>query len=80
MTIKITKRVVEVDLDEFKREIESICRQVEMYNKLQIGLKYPTFKRELGLKLTELEFFNICTLAGIEVQKKIIFFKQFDKQ
>lgn len=60
MTIKITKSTIEVDHGEFYTEIKSICQQIQKFNKSQIGAKYPVFKRALGLKTTELEFFNLC--------------------
>lgn len=77
MTIKITKSTIEVNPDEFYQEIKTICQQIQKFNKSQIGAKYPVFKRALGLKITELEFFNLCEQAGITVRKNIVFFDQF---
>ena len=77
MIIKIIKTESDVNLQQFRSEIKRICELCNAYNRSQIGAKFPIFKRELGLKITELQFFQICESAGIEVRQKTIWFDQF---
>lgn len=78
--IKITKTIVEVTPEEFYNEIKRVCKEVQTFNRNLIGAKYSTFKRELGLKTTPLQFYNICNECGISVRRDIIFFDQFNKE
>jgi hypothetical protein len=77
MNIKIVKTEIEVNLDEFRAEVGNVCRLCKNANISQFAAKFPVFKRELGLKLTELQFFDICMYAGIEVRRNAIRFDQF---
>lgn len=75
--ITITKTIIEVDLVQFKEEIRQICERISNHNRSRIGTKFTEFKRELGLKITELQFFDLCVQCGIEVRRNIIFHDQF---
>lgn len=75
--IQITKTTIEVDLIQFKNEIRQICERSEVHNRSLIGSKFAKFKRELGLKISELQFFDLCVQCGIEVRRNIIFHDQF---
>ncbi len=78
--IKITKTTIEVDKTQFYNEVKRVCEEVEKFNKTQIALKFPAFKRELGLKITELQFFNLCAECGISVRRGVVWFDQFREQ
>lgn len=78
--IQITKTTIEVEPIQFKDEIRQICERSEIHNRSLIGTKFPKFKRELGLKITELQFFDLCVQCGIEVRRNIIFHDQFKQK
>lgn len=75
--IKITKTVVEVDNIQFYNEVKRVCEEINRFDRRRIGCKFPVFKRELGLKLTQLQFFKVCEECGIEVKRDIVFLDQF---
>lgn len=76
----ITKVTIKIDESQFKEEIRQICESISRFNRSQIGAKFPVFRRELGLKITELQFFELCERCGIEVRRNAIYFDQFEQQ
>ncbi len=78
--IQITKTTIEVDLVQFKEEIRRVCERSASHNFQIIGSGFPIFKKELGLKLTHLQFFDLCVQCGIEVRRNIIFHDQFKQK
>lgn len=77
--IKITKTTIEVNEFEFYNEVKRICLELESITPNQIGAKFSVFKQELGLKITELQFFKLCKECGIEIHpRKYISFSQFN--
>lgn len=75
--MQITKTTIEVNLVQFKEEIKKVCERVSNHNRSRVGTKFNEFRRELGLKITELQFFDLCVQCGIEVRRNIIFHDQF---
>lgn len=75
----ITKVTIEIEEPQFKEEIRQICETISRFNRSQIGAKFAVFKRELGLKITELQFFELCERCGIEVRRNLIYFDQFQQ-
>ena len=71
MKIQIEKRQIFVDEIEFKSEIKRVCLlQKKVFNHARVG--YRTFKKELGLKITELEFMELCFRFGLETYKNCV--------
>ena len=66
--------------EEFYSEIKLIIERIQEFNKSQVGVKFPVFKRELQLKITELQFFELCKEANIEVRRNIVWFDQFENK
>lgn len=77
--IKITKTIIDVDKTEFYNEVKRVCEDIQRFNRSSIGTKFTTFKRELGLKITPLQFYNLCAECGIVVRRDVIWFDQFDQ-
>ena len=79
MKLEIVKTKITIESSEvLYTEIKSICQRIQEFNKSQIGVKFPVFKRELQKKITELQFFELCKEANIEVRRNIVWFDQFE--
>ena len=79
MKLEIIKTKILIESSEdFYTEIKSICKKIKEFNWNKIGAKFPEFKRELQLKITELQFFELCKEANIEVRRNIVWFDQFE--
>ncbi|MFA6570399.1 MAG: hypothetical protein WCT77_04105 [Bacteroidota bacterium] len=76
MKIEIEKRKVIVDEIEFISEIKRICLLQEKVHG-HIRVAYKTFKNEMKLKITELEFMQLCFELKLETYKNLIVIKQF---
>lgn len=78
--IKITKTVIEVSPTQFYDEIKRLCMEFKKYAPNRFAANFAMFKRELGLKMTELQFLNMCEECGISIKRSAVYFDQFDKK
>jgi len=60
MNYKITKQVIEVNEEELKAEILDLCKRYKKAFPNLIGIGVTGLKSELGLKLTPLQFIELC--------------------
>jgi hypothetical protein len=60
MNYKITKQIIEVDETQLKAEIIELCKRTKKAMPNVIGIGAKTLKDELGLKLTQLQFVELC--------------------
>jgi len=65
--IKIEKRIIEVNEEQFKDEVISLLKRYSKINKSYIAIGFKSFKEELKLKITELEFLELCLKTGLEL-------------
>jgi hypothetical protein len=67
MNYKITKQIIEVNEEQLKAEILDLCKRCKKAFPNQIGVGATTLKTELGLKLTPLQFIELCTKLQLPV-------------
>lgn len=65
MNYKLTKQVIEVNEAELKAEIIELCKRTKKAMPNVIGIGTKTLKDELGLKLTQLQFVELCHKLGL---------------
>jgi len=77
--IKITKTTIEVSKTEFYDEVKRLCMEFKKYTPNRFAANFAMFKKELGLKMTELQFFNLCEECGIVIRRSVVYFHQFEE-
>lgn len=76
--IKIIKTTIEVSQTEFYDEVRRLCKEFKKYTPNRFAAGFAMFKKELGLKMTELQFLNLCEDCGISIKRSAVYFDQFD--
>jgi hypothetical protein len=65
--IKITKKTIEVNKQEFKIEVINLCTDLHTYLKLNYLLK-ERFNEHFKVKLNDLEFAKLMDLNDFEIE------------
>lgn len=79
MNYKITKITIEVNEEELKAEIIDLCKRTKKAFPNVIGIGAAALKSELGLKLTQLQFVELCGKLGLPLWlNKFISFKKLN--
>jgi len=77
MKIEIEKRTIKVDKNEFVSEIRQICLLYKEFKRSIFAIGYITFKKELKLKISELEFYQLCKECNLKFWRSNILIEQF---
>jgi hypothetical protein len=73
--------VIEVNEEQLKAEILDLCKRSKKAFPNVIGIGATTLKSELGLKLTALQFVELCRKLELPLwMNKVISFKQLNLQ
>lgn len=65
--IQITKTKVTVDLDGFKTELIELAQRIKESMPSQVGITIIVLKKELGIKLTPLQFRELAKKLELNV-------------
>jgi hypothetical protein len=65
--IKITKKIIEVNKDEFRIEVVNLCTDLHAYLKLNYLLK-ERFNEHFKVKLNDLEFAKLMDSNDFEIE------------
>jgi hypothetical protein len=66
-SIEITKTKVSINKDEFKNELITLAKRLKEHVPSQIGITLIVLKKELGLKLSPLQFAELTNELGFNL-------------
>lgn len=65
--IKIEKRIIEVDIQQFKNELKKLAELNKKHNGSLIGISYKKINEIFKLKLQDMDFFELSEKLNLKV-------------
>ncbi|MNL28518.1 hypothetical protein D3C87_1501630 [compost metagenome] len=69
MNLKITKTKIEVNTEEFKKEVVELCELILKHNPSTFGIALKTLNSSFGIRLNDIDFYKLSEELGYTVRR-----------